>query len=138
MNASGHGGVVNTFTLESCGITRDTPNPEGGEFFREADGELTGELSNAACNILTGVHGVKIGHHGPNFHLGDAPEEHVRQLEAAQREFLEGGVTTIGDAQVTRREFDTHPPPRRAAKGSTCAPRCTCSRTCSTRRSRSG
>ncbi|HEY8281730.1 MAG TPA: amidohydrolase [Leifsonia sp.] len=108
MNASGHGGVVNTFTLQSCGITRDTPNPEGGEFFRDADGELTGELSDAACNILTGVHGVKIGHHGPNFHLGDAPEEHVRQLEAAQREFLEGGVTTIGDAQVTRREFDTY------------------------------
>lgn len=108
MNASGHGGVVNSFTFETFGITRDTPNPEGGEFFRDSDGELTGELSDAACNILTGVHGVKIGHHGPNFHLGDAPDEHVRQLEAAQREFLEGGVTTIGDAQVSRREFDTY------------------------------
>ncbi|WP_158865811.1 amidohydrolase [Leifsonia sp. AG29] len=108
MNASGHGGVVNSFTFETFGITRDTPDPEGGEFFRDADGELTGELSDAACNILTGVHGVKIGHHGPNFHLGDAPEEHVRQLATAQREFLEGGVTTIGDAQVSRREFDTY------------------------------
>ncbi|WP_285114158.1 amidohydrolase [Leifsonia sp. fls2-241-R2A-40a] len=108
MNASGHGGVVNSFTFKKFGITRDTPNPVGGEFFRDADGELTGELSDAACNILTGVHGVKIGHHGPNFHLGDAPEEHVRQLEAAQRVFLEGGVTTIGDAQVSRREFDTY------------------------------
>ena len=108
MNASGHGGVVNSFTLATYGVTRDTPDPQGGEFFRDADGELTGELSDAACNILTGVRGVKIGHHGPNFHLGDAPEEHVRQLEAAQRSFFEGGVTAVGDCQVSSREFDTY------------------------------
>lgn len=108
MNASGHGGVVNSYTLELHGIDRDTPNPPGGEFFRDADGELTGELSDAACNILTGVHGVKIGHHGPNFHLEDEPAEHVRQLQAAQSSFLAGGVTAIGDCQVSRREFDTY------------------------------
>lgn len=105
MNASGHGGVVNSFTFEKFGITRDTPNPEGGEFFRDSDGELTGELSDAACNVLTGLHGVKIGHHGPNFHLGDEPAEHQRQLNLVQREFLAGGVTALGDAQVSKREF---------------------------------
>ncbi|GAA3936643.1 amidohydrolase [Microbacterium soli] len=108
MNASGHGGVVNSYTLEVNGVDRTTPDPPGGEFFRDADGELTGELSDAACNILTGVHGVKIGHHGPNFHLGDEPEEHLRQLDAATERFLAGGVTTIGDAQVSRREFDMY------------------------------
>jgi len=108
MNASGHGGVVNSYTLELNGVTRDTPNPKGGEFFRDADGELTGELSDAACNILTGLDGVKVGHHGPNFHLADAPEEHVRQLRIAQQNFLEGGVTAIGDCQVSKREFDTY------------------------------
>ncbi len=108
MNASGHGGVVNSWTLERNGVTRDTPNPEGGEFFRDVDGELTGELSDAACNVLTGLHGVKIGHHGPNFHLGDEPAELVRQLESAQAQFLAGGVTAIGDAQVTKRELDTY------------------------------
>lgn len=108
MNASGHGGVVNSYTLELHGVARDTPNPAGGEFFRDADGELTGELSDAACNVLTGVHGVKVGHHGPNFHLADAPEEHLRQLAAAQEKFLAGGVTAIGDAQVSRREFDMY------------------------------
>ena len=108
MNASGHGGVVNSYTLTRNGVDRDTPNPDGGEFFRDADGELTGELSDAACNILTGVHGVKIGHHGPNFHLADEPEEHLRQLDAATQRFLAGGVTSIGDCQVTRREFDMY------------------------------
>lgn len=108
MNASGHGGVVNSYALAKNGVDRDTPNPDGGEFFRDADGELTGELSDAACNILTGVHGVKIGHHGPNFHLADEPEEHLRQLDAATQRFLAGGVTSIGDCQVTRREFDMY------------------------------
>ena len=108
MNASGHGGVVNTFTLAANGITRDTPDPQGGTFFRDQEGELTGELSDAACNMLTGVEGVKLGHHGPNFHLGDEPAEHLRQLHAATERFLAGGVTTIGDAQVTRREFDMY------------------------------
>jgi predicted amidohydrolase YtcJ len=108
MNASGHGGVVNTFTLAANGITRDTPDPQGGTFFRDQEGELTGELSDAACNMLTGVEGVKVGHHGPNFHLGDEPAEHLRQLHAATERFLAGGVTTIGDAQVTRREFDMY------------------------------
>jgi predicted amidohydrolase YtcJ len=108
MNASGHGGVVNSHTLALHGVTRETPNPPGGEFFRDGSGELTGELSDAACNILTGVHGVKVGHHGPNFHLSDAPEEHLRQLAVAQERFLAGGVTTIGDAQVSRRELDMY------------------------------
>lgn len=108
MNASGHGGVVNSYTFAQNGVDRDTPNPDGGEYFRDADGELTGEVSDAACNMLTGVHGVKIGHHGPNFHLGDEPEEHLRQLDAATQRFLAGGVTAIGDCQVTRREFDMY------------------------------
>jgi len=108
MNASGHGGVVNSYTFTLNGVDRDTPNPEGGEIFRDAGGGLTGEISDAACNMLTGVHGVKIGHHGPNFHLADEPEEHLRQLDAATQRFLAGGVTTIGDAQVSRREFDMY------------------------------
>ncbi|GAA3651034.1 amidohydrolase [Nocardioides ginsengisoli] len=108
MNASGHGGVVNSHTLAINGVTRDTPDPAGGTFFRDADGDLTGELSDAACNILTGVVGVKVGHHGPNFHLDDEPAEHERQLAVAQERFLAGGVTTIGDAQVSRREFDMY------------------------------
>jgi len=51
---------------------------------------------------------VKIGHHGPNFHLADEPAEHLRQLDAATGRFLAGGVTALGDCQVTRREFDMY------------------------------
>ncbi len=34
MNASGHGGVVNSFTFDKHGIDASTENPAGGEFFR--------------------------------------------------------------------------------------------------------
>lgn len=108
MNASGHGGVVNTFTLEKYGIDDDTPDPQGGTFFRDSEGQLTGELSDAACNILTGPEGVKVGHHGPNFHLNDPAEQHRNQLLAAQHEFLRNGVTSIGDAQVSKRELTAY------------------------------
>ncbi len=108
MNASGHGGVVNSYTLDKYGVTRDTQDPPGGVFFRDAAGELTGELSDAACNILTGPDGVKVGNHGPNLHLGDSVEDHLRQLRIAQHSFLSGGVTAVGDAQVSRREFDMY------------------------------
>lgn len=107
MNASGHGGVVNSYTLALHHVDRTTPDPPGGRFFRDADGDLTGELSDAACNVLTGVHGVKVGRHGPNFHLADSADEHLRHLTAAQQDFLAGGVTTIGDCQVSSREMDT-------------------------------
>ncbi|HEV8441477.1 MAG TPA: amidohydrolase [Methylomirabilota bacterium] len=40
----GHACVANTRALELAGITRDTPNPEGGVIDREASGELTGVL----------------------------------------------------------------------------------------------
>ncbi|WP_026555842.1 amidohydrolase [Arthrobacter sp. 35W] len=108
MNASGHGGVVNSVTLAQAGITDATPNPDGGTFFRDAAGSLTGELSDAACDILTGADGVKLGHHGPNFHLADSKDQHRAQLLHAQRNFLANGVTTIGDCQVTRREFSAY------------------------------
>lgn len=108
MNGSGHGGVVNSYTFAKYGVTRDTPNPPGGTYFRDEQGELTGELSDAACNILTGVDGVKIGNHGPNLHLGDSVADHIHQLGLAQASFVAGGVTTVGDCQVTRREFDMY------------------------------
>jgi predicted amidohydrolase YtcJ len=105
MNASGHGGVVNSVTLERRGITRDTPDPVGGRFGRDEDGDLTGELYDAACDVLTPDDGVKLGPHGPNFHLDAPDDELVAQLVDAERAFIARGVTTIGDAQVSRREM---------------------------------
>ncbi|HGY55794.1 MAG TPA: hypothetical protein ENK44_08840 [Caldithrix abyssi] len=41
---SGHAAYVNSKALELAGITKDTPNPKGGEFVKDENGELTGFL----------------------------------------------------------------------------------------------
>ncbi len=49
---------------------------------------------------------VDIGHHGPGFH-DDAPlDEIVGDIDRASRAYLAAGITSIVDAQVTRRELD--------------------------------
>ena len=108
MNASGHGGAVNSLVLESNSVTSQTPDPIGGAFERDASGNPTGVIWDAACDILTGKNGVKVGNHGPNFHLPDAQPILTKQFLQAQHEFIRHGVTSIGDAQVSQREFDTY------------------------------
>ena len=42
---SGHGAFVNSKAFEAAGITKDTPNPQGGFFEKDEKGELTGYIS---------------------------------------------------------------------------------------------
>ena len=44
-----HAAWVNSEALRRAGITRDTPNPAGGEIMRGADGEPTGWLKEDAA-----------------------------------------------------------------------------------------
>jgi predicted amidohydrolase YtcJ len=103
MNVSGHGGSINSFGLAAHGITARTPDPRGGEIGRYPDGTPNGLLWDAACDLLTGVDGVKIGNHGPNIHLPEPPDIAARQLDVALEQFLRAGITTVVDAQVSRR-----------------------------------
>lgn len=50
---SGHAIWANSKALETAGITRETPNPEGGEIARDGDGEPTGLLLETAMQMLT-------------------------------------------------------------------------------------
>jgi predicted amidohydrolase YtcJ len=108
MNASGHGGVVNSYSLELRGIDHKTSDPNGGVFERDETGTPTGVLWDAACDQLTGQGGVKIGNHGPNFHMPDSQANLTDQLVEAERIFLANGVTTVGDAQASKREIETY------------------------------
>lgn len=47
----GHTAVVNSRGLEIAGVTRDTPDPEGGHFGRK-DGELTGFVAEKALSEI--------------------------------------------------------------------------------------
>ena len=50
----GHTAVVNSKALELAGITMDTPDPEGGRFFRE-NGEFTGKVAEHALQAFDDV-----------------------------------------------------------------------------------
>jgi predicted amidohydrolase YtcJ len=50
---SGHNAWVNSKALDLVGITKDTPNPEGGEILRDPDtGEPTGILTEGALKLV--------------------------------------------------------------------------------------
>lgn len=55
MRTCGHIRCVNSRALELAGITRDTPDPAGGEIERDANGEPTGVLKETARNLVTPV-----------------------------------------------------------------------------------
>ena len=49
----GHTSWYNTTALELAGVTRDTPDPSNGRFFRTASGELTGRVAELARDVVT-------------------------------------------------------------------------------------
>lgn len=51
----GHTSWYNSKALGLAGVTKDTPDPEHGRFFRGADGELTGRVAELARNVFRDV-----------------------------------------------------------------------------------
>ncbi|MDJ0917003.1 MAG: amidohydrolase [Woeseiaceae bacterium] len=49
---SGHAALVNTKALELLGVTKDTPDPPGGYFVRDENGELTGLVRETAAHVV--------------------------------------------------------------------------------------
>jgi predicted amidohydrolase YtcJ len=54
IHLSGHGAFVNSKALEAAGVTKDTPNPQGGEFEKDENGELTGYLKGMPAWLKVG------------------------------------------------------------------------------------
>ena len=101
---SGHHAMANSLALETRRLDDTANDPEGGHLVRDERGRLTGYFLDAAQQLIVPP-GVDIGHHGPGFH-DDAPlEEIVADIDRGSRASLAAGITSIADAQVTRREL---------------------------------
>ena len=51
----GHTGFFNSYALKLAGITRDTPNPRGGTFDRDANGDPNGRVTDLAMDVFDKV-----------------------------------------------------------------------------------
>ncbi|MCL4795282.1 MAG: amidohydrolase [Bryobacteraceae bacterium] len=80
---------ANSMALEISGITKDTPNPPGGEVVKGPDGEPNGIL-RAASGLLKGVRAAK----------PFTEQERLDALEKMLQIYAEAGLTTIGDRAV--------------------------------------
>lgn len=106
-HVSGHHALVNSTVLQLRDLRDDTPDPPGGQLVRDAAGRLTGLCLDAAMNLVLPVI-VDIGSHGPNFHTEEPLQELVDAVDLAGTAFLRCGLTTVCDAQVTRRELTAY------------------------------
>ncbi len=85
-HVSGHVAVANSLALKLAGITRDTPNPSGGEIERDASGEPTGMLKESPAMSL-----VQSKIPPPS------PERRRKGIELALADLSRNGVTSIQD-----------------------------------------
>lgn len=114
-HVSGHYLLVNSRVLEAAGVEDDTPDPKGGGFVRDSGGRNTGLCMDAACGLVEPV-AVDIGSHGPNFHTEATLDELVDAVERAGEAYFAAGLTTVCDAQVTKREMAGYLEARRRGK----------------------
>jgi predicted amidohydrolase YtcJ len=85
----GHAGWANSRALQLAGITRDTPDPAGGRIERDAQGEPTGVLVDAAMGLVE--------RQVP----GEDAAELAANLATAERELLSLGITSVHDAGIS-------------------------------------
>ncbi len=93
-HASGHAGFANAEAMRLAGITKDTPNPPGGEILKDAHGNPTGLLNEKAQGLVDRA----LASYRATLSASDRAAEARRQVELAERESLSKGITTFEDA----------------------------------------
>jgi predicted amidohydrolase YtcJ len=88
---------ANTLGLKISGITRDTPNPPGGEVVKGADGEPNGILRNAN-RLLKGIRDE----------AKFSERERLDALETMLKLYAASGLTTVGDRAVNAPDVATY------------------------------
>ena len=91
--AGGHNAVASSLALELAGITKDTPQPPGGNIERDENGEPTGRLDEiAAMDLVRSLIPKPSG-----FREVELLVEHWPTLE---EQYLSWGLTTIHEAHI--------------------------------------
>ena len=85
----GHTSFYNSKALEMADVNKQTPDPPGGTFDRDASGDLNGRVTDRARNVFN-----RVGKH-PSF----TPEQSMQRdrdgLAFISKQFVRYGVTTV-------------------------------------------
>jgi predicted amidohydrolase YtcJ len=90
----GHMVVCNSLALKLAKITRATADPPGGVIVRDASGEPTGVLKEAAMDAVWAVRPPR------------TPEEVTEALRTAMKHAAKSGVTSVQDLPGNSRDLD--------------------------------
>jgi predicted amidohydrolase YtcJ len=93
-HASGHAAFVNSKAMEAAGITRDTPNPSGGEILKDAQGNPTGLLRERASGLASSAYGGWQSRRTAAEQAADLR----KIIDLATDESLSKGITSFEDA----------------------------------------
>jgi predicted amidohydrolase YtcJ len=97
IHVSGHGIFVNAAALEESDITRDTPDPAGGEIIRDNEGNPTGMLRETAQDTVREKY-AEYRRQRPQ----EVIEEELRlQVKLAAEEAISNGITSFHDMGET-------------------------------------
>ena len=90
-HASGHASFANAKAMELSGVTGKTPNPPGGDFLKDANGNPTGLFRETASRLIRAGAGEN-----PTAEERNARARRV--LELASEEVVSKGITSFQDA----------------------------------------
>lgn len=102
IHVSGHGIFVNARALEQVGITRETPEPPGGEIVRDDQRRPTGMLRETAQNPVRKALAEYRAQRPPQV----VEAEQRRQVELAADEAISKGITSFHDMGETFETID--------------------------------
>lgn len=98
-HSSGHVSACNSYALKMAGINKNTPDPAGGKFDRDAKGIPNGVLREGAAHIIHKA--------GPTLYKLSEQEE-VDAFIRCFNNFLAKGITSIGDAGVSPGKYELY------------------------------
>jgi predicted amidohydrolase YtcJ len=93
-HASGHSAMANAKAMELAGITKDTPNPPGGEIVKDSKGNPIGYFRETAQDLIETV----LRDYVHNRTTAQIEAENIKATELAIQECLQNGITSFHDA----------------------------------------
>ena len=91
----GHFSMANSLGLQKAGVDKNTPNPSGGSFERDASGELTGILVETAIDLVEKA--------VPPW----SEDDEIRQFKIAEGVLNSFGITSVVEGATEARDIRT-------------------------------